>query len=89
MPSVESKKAALQQLFYYIGAPLAWMLREDPMLVHGQALSLRRLLRSNFSIISGPIGLDARREDPMLVHGQALSLRKLLRSNYSIISGPY
>ena len=49
---------------------------------------MERLLRSNYSIISGPSGRDARREDLMLVKGQwNHNGERLLRSNYSIISG--
>ena len=58
-------KAAAQQLFYYIRPPLDRMLGEGIlMLVLENKFCLGRLLRSNYSIISGPTGQDARGGDP-------------------------
>ena len=58
------------------------------MLVLEIKFCLGRLLRSNYSIISGPTGQDARGGDPNASSLKNSSLGRLLRSNYSIISGP-
>ena len=58
-------KAAAQQLFYYIRPQLDRMLGEGIlMLVLYINSGPGRLLRSNYSIISGPTGQDARGGDP-------------------------